>query len=567
MTFFLNLNRIMYAAMGFQVLTTTLLAPSMFLHQQEEPDDGAGMGIAGLAAPAFPLQVEEQGGLRKPPLQDDPDADCPFRNSPLYRNIYVYPDYGDVENGWQGSILSEAAHQGKVEPWPWLEYDRVERQNETIHYDVLGENAQYATELLIKQVMTHPKSCLRTHDPEQAKLFYVPYMNTLELRRASDEWTGMERRLKYGKAVHKVVEHQQYDEWENLFGLTSKYWKRNNGADHILVFGEPFGGTYLDANQGGMYRFVHTQKQLAPPIVVSIELTRAFVDIYPQCARKNILLPYPNIDGRWYNSEYDKQAQRHLERYNQQFPVSQALGSDPLTRPAALYYSAGKHGYCKKIRQTLTYTYQECSKSYEFHREMYRVITNTSNITYGAVPGYEHSMRWATFCPTPCGDSPSAKRMFDAAHAGCIPTVISRDFVWPFTKEFDPSLPLNGTEFSVRLDGQDFQSPPWGKTCQAISDENVSAESRLSKIPLAEIRRLQEGVRKASDMYSWYKRRPDLPTNPLRENVFPDGEVAIRLVQELEARVGGSRWRACKRELKSLQKVPLKKKYKKWFQA
>jgi hypothetical protein len=35
---------------------------------------------------------------------DDPDKACPFRNSTIYRSVYVYPSPGDDD--WQGSILS-----------------------------------------------------------------------------------------------------------------------------------------------------------------------------------------------------------------------------------------------------------------------------------------------------------------------------------------------------------------------------------------------------------------------------------------------------------------------------
>jgi len=51
-------------------------------------------------------------------------------------------------------------------------------------------------------------------------------------------------------------------------------------------------------------------------------------------------------------------------------------------------------------------------------------------------------------------------------------------------------------------------------------------------------------------MYSWYKPRPDLVDNPLREGVLPDGGTAHALVRELEKRAGGVRWKACQAELK-----------------
>ena len=56
--------------------------------------------------------------------------------------------------------------------------------------------------------------------------------------------------------------------------------------------------------------------------------------------------------------------------------------------------------------------------------------------------------------------------MFDALHAGCVPLILSKDFVWPFSKEFDTlsnssggkdddaSSFLDPSLFSIRLDAK-----------------------------------------------------------------------------------------------------------------
>ena len=41
----------------------------------------------------------------------------------------------------------------------------------------------------------------------------------------------------------------------------------------------------------------------------------------------------------------------------------------------------------------------------------------------------------ADFCPCPEGDSPSAKRQYDAVIAGCVPVVASDDALWAFSNE------------------------------------------------------------------------------------------------------------------------------------
>ena len=164
---------------------------------------------------------------------------------------------------------------------------------------------------------------------------------------------------------------------------------------------------------------------------------------------------------------------------------------------------------------------------------------------------YAYAYRQATFCPCPGGDSPSAKRNFDALLAGCIPVILSEDFVWPFTAEFDRSSNgtgagmaiLNPDDFSIRLRAQDheiskFDSP---KTCVPVTAEhdignngNSSLQAVLEAISADELARLRRGAAKAAYSYSYYKKRPDLPDNPLKEDILPDGGASHVLVRALE---------------------------------
>ena len=58
------------------------------------------------------------------------------------------------------------------------------------------------------------------------------------------------------------------------------------------------------------------------------------------------------------------------------------------------------------------------------------------------IDNYMMTYRQTTFCPCPSGDSPSAKRMFDALHAGCIPTILSHDVVWLYSPNSMISSPI-----------------------------------------------------------------------------------------------------------------------------
>ena len=164
---------------------------------------------------------------------------------------------------------------------------------------------------------------------------------------------------------------------------------------------------------------------------------------------------------------------------------------------------------------------------------------------------YPHAFRQSTFCPCPGGDAPSAKRMFDALFAGCIPVVLSEDFVWPFTKEAGSQLVLlDPNTFSIRLKSDDYTlQDPCGadrsRSLQTFLEKNVSA---------AEVLRLRKGVHKAAQIYAYYQRSKTLPDNPLQHSVLPDGGAALALVTALAKRAGGVLWPECEEELKKPRK-------------
>jgi Exostosin family len=293
--------------------------------------------------------------------------------------------------------------------------------------------------------------------------------------------------------------------------------------------------------------------------------------MYPKCTAKNILLPYPNIVGDWFNGVARNQV--HEVLINSSSASTSKLGSTNLKSSVAnhdsserresplssnssslmmltsteqrmllQYYSAANHGACKWIRVSLGQDYQSCSSSYK------TVMANNYSQAL--------SMRLATFCPCPGGDSPSAKRMFDAVLSGCIPVILSHDFVWPFSNEIlsdsDSLVPvLNPNDFAIRLNARDYMRPSLNnQTCQPLNSKRRGLESLLQSISPVEIQRLQRNIEHvATTHYSWYRPRADLPANPLWHRVLPDGGLAHMLVASLAERAGGVRWPACEAEL------------------
>ena len=153
--------------------------------------------------------------------------------------------------------------------------------------------------------------------------------------------------------------------------------------------------------------------------------------------------------------------------------------------------------------------------------------------------------------------------MFDALHAGCIPLILSYDFVWPFsnnvdmTKNSDSKTPstalLTPSTFSISLNAKDFDRPSYTKKCESstagLAHVNATIQHFLEGLPASELRRLRKGALKAADTYAYYSRRADLPDNPLREGILPDGGAAHALVQALADRAEGALWPACQEEL------------------
>jgi Exostosin family len=541
--------------------TVTLVNPPIDLSnfdrdpQQAQTVDKQSHAAAVLVDGTFSNEVIPDIPSTLDATNDDDDDECIFRNSTLYRKIYVYPNPGTPE--YAGSILSEAARASLLSPvWPWIGHDRWARDANASHYDLDSQHVQYSTELLVREVLTNPGSCLRTHDPEAADLFYVPYLPSTEFHRGTKDESKLDYNTSpFGRALLDVLVRQNYTLWESphLFGFTSRYWRRRGGRDHVVVFSEPFHGLLHARYKRGSYHYLHSQQHLSPAIIVSVELSKTFVEAHPKCAAMNVLLPYPNTDGRWFNGMFEREA-RQLVQSSLASNRSLVQQWKQQRRPATMYLSAGIHGRCKKVRRALEQDYRRCSPSY---RANHAATTRL----------YRHGMRISTFCPAPGGDSPSSKRMFDCLHAGSIPVVLSRDFVWPFTEELGSDGELAETsglhsphgsrhallspgDFSIRLNAGDYAIPALDpKTCKPLNASRPSLESFLESIRDDEIRRLQAGVRRMSDLTSWYRRRDDLPDHPLQAEMLPDGGAAHHLVKMLEARVAGTLWNECKEEL------------------
>jgi hypothetical protein len=296
--------------------------------------------------------------------------------------------------------------------------------------------------------------------------------------------------------------------------------------------------------------------------VISVEVSKTFVETYPKCTRKNILVPYPNIDGRWYNGELDRQA-ADLLLLQHQTPQRLTTVRNSSKKPLWMYYNAGYHGECRTLREALKQDYICEQEERDPNNALVRELNSRNRHE-----SFPIGMRLATFCPCPGGDSPSAKRMYDAILAGCIPIILSEDFVWPFvsmehnfTSHQAPKA-LNPSDFALHVDARQFLEPSYyiskfpnrTKVChRKKSDEQQYkslAEYVRQTVSEEQIALLQEGVLEAAKAYSFFDASTTSMNNPLQEGILPSGGAAKWIVSELEHRaaMGGDYWIACQEE-------------------
>lgn len=492
-------------------------------------------------------------------LNNETVDDCIFRNSSLYRKVYVYPSPGEPE--WQGMILSNESKNNPDFPrYPWDRIVAVIRNEAREQYHPHSMTAQFTTELIVHDLLRN--SCLRTRDPEQADLFLVPYLPSVEFHAGVRGKPPSHATSPYAQAILDILDspkeggalYKKYEKWEKQFGLTSEYWKRRGGADHLLIFSEPLQGLTHPKGKRGSFHFIHTQRQLDPPIVLSVEVSTSFVQKYPACARKNILLPYPVTDGNQFNGELDRIAAEVLRNHSlsmESDPASNpsnqtntaALPNElmlPAGRPFAYWLKAGIHGACVPLRQAMNRDYKHCSLSFLPLRQQLQ-------------QPYWIAMRLATFCPCPGGDTASAKRMFDAVLAGCIPVILSHDFVWPFSTEIlpkDNGWRLDPDEFSLRWNASEYEYEHYN----ASSCHGYGLEERLKEISAEEISSLRRGMQRAARMFRYWEASDELPFNVLHHGVPANGGAVEALVKQLEERATGKLWPACREELERLRR-------------
>lgn len=225
----------------------------------------------------------------------------------------------------------------------------------------------------------------RVMDPEEADLFYVPFFSSLSL---------VANPIRSGNVVAANVDRPAYSDEEMQESLIEwlekqKYWKRNNGWDHVFICQDP----------NALYKVVDRVKNGVLLVSDFGRLARNQASL-----AKDVILPYSH----------------RIDTYTGDIGVE--------NRNSLLFFMGNR--YRKeggKIRDLL---FQLLEKEED-------VIIKHGAQSRESRREARKGMHTSKFCLHPAGDTPSACRLFDAIVSLCVPVIISDYIELPFEDVVD----------------------------------------------------------------------------------------------------------------------------------
>lgn len=326
--------------------------------------------------------------------------------------------------------------------------------------DIVKEYPKCRTHMFAPEVFIHEmmlKSPIRTKDPREADLFYVPtYTSCKYLGRGMfgvDPWFG--KRL-----VHSAVE------W---ISRKYPYWNRHKGQDHIFAmtydYGACFEYKYDKANSAGVIREIHSSILLSiisdttnacfrpstdvvvPAMVSREDMLKPLLGApQPLAAEKDIFLNDPDASADLPPPAPKK---RDIFVYFQG-SVDWGIDRDP--------------DYSRGVRHAIK----------EKHGDDPLFL-----IGEGKSKEYVQLMSRALFCLCPLGFAVWSPRIYESVITGCIPVIIGDGIRLPFDWEMD------WRDFSIKI-------PEWrikkGQLRQILASIPVE-RIKMKQAALAKVRK------------------------------------------------------------------------------
>jgi len=311
------------------------------------------------------------------------------------------------------------------------------------------------------------------------------------------------------------------------------------------------------------------------------------------------VLPYP-IPGRaWHDSGPGSWPALGAALRGERFDAAARTGDPDGPRPLLAAYSGGRHG-CVNVRDGIAGALRGDAAVAAAAARVAAAWRDARGPGAGAAPR-QAVMHAAVFCPCPEGDSPSAKRQYDAVLAGCVPVVASDDALYAF----DDALlggPLSERDFALRVPeaaavdgsflaalraaaraGRDRRPPGVGSVGRARAPF-AAADAGTGRVRSSRHRRAAAALAPGAAAHRGRRRRVEasgpaqavnatalaalrrngaaaahwfryyapgrVPRDPLPARAYPDGGAPALLVAELDARARerGSRAAACAAE-------------------
>ena len=268
------------------------------------------------------------------------------------------------------------------------------------------ERDQYGTEIWFHRNFRDDKNGVRTMNPEEADLFFVPqygecFLWSREMLRHENQGQAMEETNEY---FLEVLSHVK-GKWP--------YFNRTDGRDHIFVFAGARGPTI----------FRDWQKEIPHSIYLTPEGDRTL----PQFDTwKDIVIPGLEYDKRMYLEEHRNELVKNPPKRK-----ILAMFRGTIDHPAGFAYSKGLRPKLKKIFQ------------------------NATDVIYGTKikdcdrDCYVREMTESVFCLNPLGWTPWTLRFYQAVMTRCIPIIIADNIEFPFESE------INYSEFALKIPEKD----------------------------------------------------------------------------------------------------------------
>jgi len=240
---------------------------------------------------------------------------------------------------------------------------------------------------LLRSLVNHPS---RTYDPEEADLFYIPMLPVLSFRVGNCSGMNHAGRMFRIAAILR----------------DSRYFRRNNGRDHLIVCG------WFKCNR--VLDLLNEAVGLNETSLLSIsERSQSWSNW--KCPEKLIIHPYVANTG-----------------ITRRFPNTPFL-----ERNTTFFFAGCERGIVERAN----------TKILSYVRRSFIRVHKNCNLFKVDIDTYSDIISDSKFCLVPMGDTYTSRRLYDAIAAGCIPVIQDggiRDTLPFFWK-------LNYSEFAIFL--------------------------------------------------------------------------------------------------------------------